>query len=898
MIRASVTASLSAAAALVFAACAAPQAAAAPASLPPEWERFLAAEVAKIESSFENEVRTREDWMARRGQFRQELGEMLGLHPEPPRGDLRAEVAGIVEGDDFVVEKLHFQPVPRLYVAANFYRPKNPAGKLPTILYLSGHGRETGADGRSNGNKTHYQAHGRWFARHGCNCLILDTVQWGEFLGEHWGTYKLNRWWWLCRGYTPAGVETWSGMRALDYLASRADVDMEKIGCTGRSGGGAYTWFVTAMDDRVRVACPTAGITTLRDHILTGCVEGHCDCMFMNNIHRWDFDKVAALAAPRPLCILNTDKDDIFPLGGVMRIYNSTRRLYALLGAEKNIGLQIAEGPHHDSQPLNFGAFHWFNRFLKGADALDVIDEPARSTLNKDELRVFRELPGDEIDTSVDELFVPAFSTPPVPENKAQWGALKAGWMRVLQEKIFAYRPEGAEAEAILRAPPENHHLLRRLALLGLTWDGLQVGRMLARPDILANNPGPAEGNDAINRLYALILSGKPGELSLRSAPVSHRQGPVYFSILRHFDIPQAVAMAAENSRITLTGNPDDWKWAVQTAEKMGFADHLKILPEMQLAEVKKIWDGAPHCAFTDLLRQNNGDWLCVFREGSGHVPGSNGCIRVLASPDGERWESAALISEAGVDLRDPKICRLSDGRLMLTIGGSRYDGQESDTAARKFLGGQTRVSFSTDGRTWTPPQAIAREQSWLWRSTPMEDGAYAASYSLPENADQIHLELWRAKDGTNWQPAGRPDPGRQCWPSEATLRFLPDKTLLALVRNERPAGRAFLGSAKPPYANWSWMDTGRLIQGPNFIRLSDGRLCYAGRDVQNGKPVTAVGRLSPDGHATQLLVLPSGGDTSYPGMEQAPDGRLWVSYYSSHEGKTAIYLAKITLAR
>lgn len=157
----------------------------------------------------------------------------------------------------------------------------------------------------------------------------------GRILGEHWGTYRLNRWWWLARGYTPAGLEAWSGIRALDYLATRPEVDMEKISCTGRSGGGAYTWYVTALDDRARLAAPTAGITTLRDHVLGNCIEGHCDCMFMNNFHRWDFDKLAALSAPRPLLISNTDKDDIFPLGGVMRIYNSTRRLYALYWVRK-----------------------------------------------------------------------------------------------------------------------------------------------------------------------------------------------------------------------------------------------------------------------------------------------------------------------------------------------------------------------------------------------------------------------------------------------------------------------------------------------------------------------------------------------------------------------------------
>jgi dienelactone hydrolase len=296
-------------------------------------------------------------------------------------------------------------------------------------------------DGVSLGNKTHYHHHGVWFARHGYVCLIIDTVQWGEILGEHHGTYRLGRWWWPARGYTPAGVETWNAIRALDYLESRPEVDATRIGVTGRSGGGAYSWWVAALDDRVKVAAPTAGITTLRNHVLDGCIEGHCDCMFMQNTHRWDFDRVAALVAPRPLLILNTDKDDIFPIEGVYSIYRNTRRLYKTLGAEKNIGLQVAEGPHKDTQALNTGAFAWFERFLKGADPMATFDEAAKPALAPESLRVFDSIPRDERTTTIDRDFVPAAPTPPMPDSAEQWTLLRDGWMRELREKVFSRWP-------------------------------------------------------------------------------------------------------------------------------------------------------------------------------------------------------------------------------------------------------------------------------------------------------------------------------------------------------------------------------------------------------------------------------------------------------------------------
>ena len=152
-------------------------------------------------------------------------------------------------------------------------------------------------------------------------CLTIDTLQLGEIEGLHHGTYREGMWWWLSRGYTPAGVEAWNCIRALDYLQSRPEVDGDKLGVTGRSGGGAYSWWIAALDERIKAAVPVAGITNLKNHVIDGAVEGHCDCMFMVNTYQWDYAQVAALVAPRPLLISNTDKDSIFPLDGVVDVY-------------------------------------------------------------------------------------------------------------------------------------------------------------------------------------------------------------------------------------------------------------------------------------------------------------------------------------------------------------------------------------------------------------------------------------------------------------------------------------------------------------------------------------------------------------------------------------------------
>ena len=398
---------------------------------------YFEQQVGTIEGQLEREVQTKEDWLAKKDEYRRQLAEMLGLDPMPPRTDLKPVKTGEFEHEGIIVEKLQFQAMPGLYVTANLFRPKVVEKPLPTILYVCGHANKS-KDGISYGNKAGYEHHGVWYAKHGFVCLVIDTVELGEIHGEHHGTFSKGRFWWWSRGYTPAGVEAWQGIRALDYLETRPEVDKTRFGVTGRSGGGAYSWYIAALDERIKAAAPTAGITTLRNHVVDGCIEGHCDCMFMNNTYRWDYDKVAAMVAPRALCIVNTDKDNIFPIDGVFKIYQSTRRIYKLLGAEKNIGLQFAEGPHADTQPLNTGEFHWMTRILQGADAMSTLDAPAVHSIPMENLRVFNELPKDERNTKLDESFVPMAAETKVPESGEEWGKQRDGWMGALREKALA----------------------------------------------------------------------------------------------------------------------------------------------------------------------------------------------------------------------------------------------------------------------------------------------------------------------------------------------------------------------------------------------------------------------------------------------------------------------------
>jgi len=308
-----------------------------------------------------------------------------------------------------------------------------------------------------------------------------------------------------------------------------------------------------------------------------------------------------------------------------------------------------------------------------------------------------------------------------------------------------------------------------------------------------------------------------------------------------------------------------------------------------ELVSVKKIWDQGNHNAFTDLIRFRD-KWYCTFRESEGHV-GGDGKLRVIESNDGETWESAALLTEEGVDLRDPKFSITPDNRLMIVGGGSIYQGTKT------LQGRQPRVAFSADGHSWTTPQRVLAEGDWLWRVTWHDGKAYGVSYdSSPKpsaggDAPDWTLKLYSSDHGVKYDlVTALQVPDRA---NETTLRFLEGGEMMALVRREGGNKLAWIGTSLPPYKDWKWHETKHQVGGPNFIRLPNGELWAAGRSYPGGAK-TVLAKMTRDSYEP-VLTFPSGGDTSYAGLVWHQD-LLWMSYYSSHEGKASIYLAKIRL--
>jgi dienelactone hydrolase len=412
-------------------------------------QEYLRGETEEIHRRFFQNVESVEDWKKLRPKYKEEYLYMLGLWPMPQKTPLKATITRTLQGDDYIVDMLHYQSRPQLYVTANLYRPKNIAKgqHLPAVLYVCGHSSR----GRS-GNKTAFQSHGIWFARHGYICLILDTLQLGEIAAIHHGTYREGRWWWHSRGYTPAGVECLNGIRGIDYLVSRPDVDPERIAVTGISGGGAATFWIAAADERAKVAVPVSGMADLMSYVPNRVINGHCDCMFLYNTFQWPWTCIAALVAPRPLLFVNSDQDSIFPMDANQRVINRLEQVYSLYGAGDFVDSVVSIGGHAYRQDIRQAVYRFINMHLKNdasvvsdseVDLVTGPDNNPRHPIEPERLRVFADdsdIPGDELNTTIDQRFVPIASVE--PPHRGEYEGWKASLLAELRRVTFRYFPE------------------------------------------------------------------------------------------------------------------------------------------------------------------------------------------------------------------------------------------------------------------------------------------------------------------------------------------------------------------------------------------------------------------------------------------------------------------------
>ncbi|MDD2600817.1 MAG: acetylxylan esterase [Kiritimatiellae bacterium] len=400
------------------------------------------------------ELPSLETWEEQLPEKRRKWLEMLGLDPLPLRTDLNVTITGTLDRGSYVVEKLHFQPIPGCRIAANLYRPKEVKSKLPAVVYLCGHAKR---------GKFHYQLHPRWFAEHGYVAMILDTIAIGESSGFHHGTYSKGWWHWISQGYSPAGVEVWAAMRAADYLQTRPEVNAKLLGITGNSGGGTISWFTGAADPRFKVVVPSCQTGNMVQHVRDRTLDGHCDCSYWVNTYGWDFTDLAGLIAPRALLVAAATEDTLFRPYAFRDLVHRARQLYILNQCEDKIGLVEAVTQHGYSPKTRLAIFNWFEKNLKGADK-PVTDDLAENPENDAELAVYKDMkaPEDDKMKEVDAFFIPLPALPELKDRRS-WEEHRDASLIKLRELTFRQIPETINhpGASVRRQGQDSRHQFR-----------------------------------------------------------------------------------------------------------------------------------------------------------------------------------------------------------------------------------------------------------------------------------------------------------------------------------------------------------------------------------------------------------------------------------------------------
>ena len=292
--------------------------------------------------------------------------------PWPAKTPLKPRITGTVERDAYRIEKLIFESRPGFLVTANLYAPKGRDFPLPGVVGTCGHS--------SNGKAAEaYQGYAQGLARQGYVVLIYDPISQGERLqypneqlrsrigvGVREHLYGGNQQFLV--GEFLGSWRAWDGIRALDYLQTREEVDPKQIGVTGNSGGGTMTTWLCGVEQRWAMGAPSCFVTTFRRNCENELPADTEQCPPRALALGLDHSDFLAALAPKPVIILAKEKD-YFDARGAEEAYRRLRRLYGLLGAEQQVALFTGPGYHGYSQENREAMYRWFNRVTGVSDA-------------------------------------------------------------------------------------------------------------------------------------------------------------------------------------------------------------------------------------------------------------------------------------------------------------------------------------------------------------------------------------------------------------------------------------------------------------------------------------------------------------------------------------------------
>jgi cephalosporin-C deacetylase-like acetyl esterase len=325
---------------------------------------------------------TRKEWEERRGKLREAMLAAMGPSPEKPC-PLEPREVGVLKREGYRIEKLLFQSRPGVWVTANAYVPEATAAKAPAVLVVHGHWPWARRD-------PVVQARCLGLVKLGFFVLAVDACGAGErhpTPGK--GTYHgvlLGCTLWPA-GHTLLGMQVYDNRRAVDYLASRPEVDGERLGITGASGGGNQTMYAGALDERFGAVVPVCSVGTYQAYLQAAC----CVCEVLPGALRFTEEgDVLGLVAPRALLVINATQDSFqFSVDEAKKSLERAHTVYKLSGKEEKLRHDTFESPHAYNQAMREAMYGWMARWLRNEGEGKPIPEPKHEVEAVEDLACF-----------------------------------------------------------------------------------------------------------------------------------------------------------------------------------------------------------------------------------------------------------------------------------------------------------------------------------------------------------------------------------------------------------------------------------------------------------------------------------------------------------------------------
>ena len=330
-------------------------------------QRYLVARSGQMRFTFPS-YDTLAAWETRAAWLREHIAIVVGLWPTPEKAPLKPRLLGRIAYDDYVIENVAFESWPGFLCTGNLYRPRRITAPVPAILNPHGHWGRGRLEHQELGS---IRTRCITFARMGMIAFASDMVGYNDSLQvpTHRFATPVGALW----GISPMALQTWNSIRAVDFLQSLDEVDPERIGCTGASGGGTQTFTVTAIEPRIKVVAPV--------NMISAHMQGGCVCENIPGLRTQTYNvEIGALAAPRPMLMVSATGD--WTVNTPRIEYPAIRSIYQLYGADDKLAWGQVDAPHNYNAESRGHVYRWFARWFLGDEELgrdaerDFVVEP------------------------------------------------------------------------------------------------------------------------------------------------------------------------------------------------------------------------------------------------------------------------------------------------------------------------------------------------------------------------------------------------------------------------------------------------------------------------------------------------------------------------------------------